>query len=113
MLIETGKKAKTAARALARLTTAQKNAALENLAAALLADRDAILAANERDVKAGRADGLSAALIDRLMLNEARLVGIAEGLRSVAALPDPVGEVFDETTLPNGLQVRKQRVPLG
>jgi len=113
MLIELGQKAKRAARTLARLTTEQKDATIHCLADALIADREAILAANAQDVEAGRANGLSASLIDRLMLNESRLAGIADSLRQVANLPDPVGEVFDEAIMPNGLQVRKQRVPLG
>lgn len=118
MLTELGKKARLASRQLARLTTDQKNAALHAMADALIADRDTILAANAEDIAAGKtgASGrspLPAALIDRLMLNEARLAGVADGLRSVADLPDPVGEIFDAGTLPNGLQVRKQRVPLG
>jgi glutamate-5-semialdehyde dehydrogenase len=113
MLLEMGQKAKRAARILARLTTAQKNAALHLMADALLADQSAILAANALDVEAGKANGLTASLIDRLLLNESRLAGIAEGLRQVAALPDPVGERFDEATQANGLKIRKQRVPLG
>jgi glutamate-5-semialdehyde dehydrogenase len=113
MLIEMGQRAKRAARTLARLTTEQKNAAIHCLAYALVADQQAILAANAKDVEAGEANGLSASLIDRLMLNETRLAGMADSLRQVANLPDPVGEAFDEETLPNGLQVRKQRVPLG
>jgi glutamate-5-semialdehyde dehydrogenase len=113
MLIEMGQRAKRTARRLARLTTEQKNAAIHCLADALIADQQAILAANAKDVEAGEANGLSASLIDRLMLNETRLAGMADSLRQVANLPDPVGEVFDEETLPNGLQVRKQRVPLG
>lgn len=113
MLIEMGQRAKRAARTLARLTTEQKNAAIHCLADALIADQGAILAANAQDVEAGNANGLSASLVDRLMLNESRLAGIADSLRQVANLPDPVGEVFDEATLPNGLHVRKQRVPLG
>jgi glutamate-5-semialdehyde dehydrogenase len=113
MLIELGKKAKLASRQLARLTTDQKNAALNTLADALIADQKTILAANAQDIEAGKTNRLSASLIDRLMLNEARLAGIADGLRMVADLPDPVGEIFDAGTLPNGLQVRKQRVPLG
>ncbi len=113
MLTDLGKKAKLASRQLARLTTEQKNTALHNLADALIADQDVILAANAQDIESGKANGLAAALIDRLMLNEARLAGIADGLRVVANLPDPVGEIFDAGTLPNGLQVRKQRVPMG
>lgn len=113
MLTDIGKRARLAARILARLTTTQKNTALNNLADALIADQKAILTANAQDVQAGKVAGLSASLIDRLMLNESRLADIAASLRLVANLPDPIGEVFDEGTLPNGLHVRKQRVPLG
>ena len=113
MLIEMGQKAKHAARTLARLKTDQKNAALHHLADSLIADQAAILAANAQDVETGKGNGLSDSLIDRLMLNEARLAGIADSLRIVANLPDPVGEIFDEEVLPNGLHVHKQRVPLG
>jgi len=113
MLIELGNKAKLASRKLARLTTDQKNAAIHCMADALLADQATILAANAKDVEKGKANGLSDALVDRLMLNEKRLAGIADSLRIVANLPDPVGEIFEEETLPNGLHVRKQRVPLG
>jgi glutamate-5-semialdehyde dehydrogenase len=113
MLIEMGQRAKRAARTLARLTTDQKNVAIHCLADALIADRQAILAANAMDVEAGKANGLSASLIDRLLLDESRLAGMADSLRQVASLPDPVGEAFDEGTLPNGLHVRKLRVPLG
>jgi len=112
-MIEMGQRAKAAARQLARATTEQKNAALVALADRLLADRAGILAANAIDVFEAEANGLSPALIDRLLLNEARLAGIAADQRSVAALPDPVGEVFEASTLPNGLKVHKQRVPLG
>lgn len=113
MLIEMGQKAKRAARTLARLTTDQKNATIHCLADALISDQSTILAANATDVEAGKANGLSDSLIDRLMLNESRLAAIADSLRQVANLPDPVGEVFDEATLPSGLHVHKQRVPLG
>jgi len=113
MLLEMGQKAKRAARRLARLTTDQKNATIDCLADALIADKKAILVANAKDVEAGNGNGLSDSLIDRLMLNESRLAGMADSLRQVANLPDPVGEVFDKGILPNGLQVRKQRVPLG
>ena len=112
-MIELGQRAKAASRQLARATTEQKNAALNALADQLLAQCADILAANAIDVEAAKANGLSAALIDRLLLNEKRLTGIAADQRSVIALPDPVGEVFEASTLPNGLQVHKQRVPLG
>lgn len=106
-------KARAAARPLAQATTQEKNAALQRVADALDARRDEILAANAEDLSAARADGLNPAMLDRLMLNEARLDGIIADLRSVTGLPDPVGEVFEEQTLPNGLKLRKQRVPLG
>jgi glutamate-5-semialdehyde dehydrogenase len=108
-----GQRARTASRRLARAATEKKNAALLALADRLLADRDDILAANARDVAGGETAGLSPALLDRLTLNEPRLSGIAADLRRVAGLPDPVGQTFDESTLPNGLKVRRQRVPLG
>src|SRR5512147_2707547 len=111
-MIELGQRAKAASRQLARATTAQKNAALLTLADQLLAHCDDILAANAIDVEAAKANGLSAAMIDRLLLNEKRLQGIAADQRNVANLPDPVGEIFEATTLPNGLKIHKQRVPL-
>jgi glutamate-5-semialdehyde dehydrogenase len=112
-LIEMGQRAKVAARQLARATTGQKNAALAALADRLLAHCAEVLVANAIDVEAATANGLPAAMIDRLLLNEARLQGIAADQRNVATLPDPVGEIFEATTLPNGLAIHKQRVPLG
>ncbi|MBI3241362.1 MAG: glutamate-5-semialdehyde dehydrogenase [Chloroflexi bacterium] len=113
MLTEIGQRARAASRKLARATTEKKNTALLALADRLLANRADILAANARDVADGETAGLSPALLDRLTLNESRLDGIAADLRRVASLPDPVGQTFDEATLPNGLRVHKQRVPLG
>jgi glutamate-5-semialdehyde dehydrogenase len=113
MLLETGQRAKAAARTLALTSTPAKNAALLALAAALDSARADIIAANIRDVDEGRANGLSEALIDRLLLNEARIEALCADLRHLAALPDPVGTHYDETVLPNGLKLRKQRVPLG
>lgn len=113
MLFDMGKRARAAARQLAQATTEQKNHALEALAYSLAVTSRVILDANEQDVADARARGLEAHLIDRLLLNAARLDGIAADLRRVAQLPDPVGEVFDEGLLPNGLRLRKQRVPLG
>lgn len=107
------RQAKTAARALAQVSAADKNAALLRAASAVWEAREAILAANAEDMEAGRAAGLTPALLDRLMLDERRLEGILADLRQVAGLPDPVGEAFEEQVLPNGLQVRKVRVPLG
>ncbi len=105
--------AKHAARRLARADTATKNAALHAMAEGLTAAQADILAANARDVEAAHANGLSAALIDRLTLTPARLAGIAADVRSVAALPDPVGATSPTQTLPNGLRLHQQRVPLG
>jgi len=105
--------ARAAARALATLDTATKNAALEAIAAALIDRTDEIVEANARDMDAGRANGLDAALLDRLALDPARIASIAAGTRAIAALPDPVGEVVEGKRLPNGLDVRKLRVPFG
>jgi glutamate-5-semialdehyde dehydrogenase len=105
--------ARTAARTLAALDTDTKNAALEAIADALIARTDEILEANARDMQDGRAGGLDAALLDRLALDPARISAIAAGTRAIAALPDPVGEVVEGRRLPNGLDVRKLRVPFG
>lgn len=113
MLVEMGKKARSASRKLAQATTEQKNAALLTIADRLWSDRQEILSANQQDVLAARQAGLTDALLDRLSLDENRLQGIINDLRSVAGLTDPVGEIFDETSMPNGLQVHKQRVPIG
>ncbi|HUT67895.1 MAG TPA: glutamate-5-semialdehyde dehydrogenase, partial [Dehalococcoidales bacterium] len=108
-----GRAAKAAAHHLAYLSTDIKNKALHNIAADLLARKGDILAANKKDYDEAKASGMGAALLDRLMLDERRLEGIAGDTRAVAALPDPVGETFEMRTLPNGLQVGKRRVPLG
>ncbi|HLF02260.1 MAG TPA: glutamate-5-semialdehyde dehydrogenase, partial [Anaerolineales bacterium] len=113
MLTDLGKRAKTAARQLARAATDSKNQALLSLAGRLWASRADLLSANARDVSSGIAAGLTPALIDRLTLTEPRLTSIIADLRRVAELPDPVGEKFDATTLPDGLRLHKQRVPLG
>jgi glutamate-5-semialdehyde dehydrogenase len=113
MLNEMGKRARVAFRQMARASTETKNTALRALAEGVMAEAPAILAANARDVSAGQAGGLSEALMDRLTLNEKRLSGIAADVRALAELPDPVGETFDDGVLPNGLRVRRQRVPLG
>jgi glutamate-5-semialdehyde dehydrogenase len=105
--------ARRASRTLAQLEAGVRDAALEAIAGALLSRADEILEANARDVEAGREAGLDAALIDRLRLDEARLGEVADGVRTIAALPDPVGELIDGWRLPNGLEVRKVRVPLG
>ncbi len=108
-----GQQARAASREVARAGTNAKNAALEAIADALLARRAELLAENARDLEAGRANGLDAALLDRLELNDERIEGMAEGLRQIAALPDPVGEISDLNYRPSGIQVGKMRVPLG
>jgi glutamate-5-semialdehyde dehydrogenase len=105
--------AKRASRALSQASRARKDAALLALADALEARSGEVLEANDQDLQDGRRDGLSTALLDRLALDPARVAGIAEGTRRIAQLPDPVGEVIDGWRLPNGLDVRKVRVPLG
>ena len=108
-----GVAAKAAARALARLSADVKSQALRSVARDLLAHEAEILAANARDIEAGRRAGLSEAVLDRLLLTRERLEGIAADVQQVSLLPDPIGEVFDMRTLPNGLQVGRKRVPLG
>ncbi|MBI5106195.1 MAG: glutamate-5-semialdehyde dehydrogenase [Solirubrobacterales bacterium] len=105
--------AKDASRRLATLPSGEKDAALHAIADALEARTAEVLEANARDLEAGREAGLSDALLDRLMLNEARVAAIAAQVRDIAALPDPVGEVLDGFRLPNGLDVTKVRTPLG
>jgi glutamate-5-semialdehyde dehydrogenase len=105
--------ARDASRALAALPTGTKDAALHAIADALEARTAEILEANARDMQAGRANGLDAALLDRLALDEGRVKAMADGVRAIAALPDPVGEIIDGQRLPNGLDVAKVRVPLG
>ena len=112
-LKEKGKAAKAASRHMAYLSTDVKNRALHNVADDLLAKKDKILSANEIDYKEAKASGMSEAMLDRLMLSTERLESMARDVLAVAALPDPVGEVFDMRTLPNGLLIGKKRVPLG
>jgi glutamate-5-semialdehyde dehydrogenase len=110
---ELGRRAKAASAALASASTADKDAALA-AAADLLEQRTAdLLAANALDVEAAEAAGLEAGPLDRLRLTEARITGMADGLRAVAALPDPIGEVLDGWQRPNGLKIERRRVPLG
>jgi glutamate-5-semialdehyde dehydrogenase len=105
--------ARQAGRALAAIDTATKDRALHAIADALESRTAEILEANARDMEAGEANEIGAALLDRLRLDEGRVGGMADGLRQIAALPDPVGEVIDGGRLENGLDVRRVRVPLG
>ncbi len=113
MLIETGSRAKAASRLMARASSARKDTALLALAGALDEARASIQSANDIDVQTARANGLSEAMLDRLALNDERITALCADLRHLTELPDPVGVRFDETVLPNGLRLRKQRVPLG
>ncbi len=108
-----GHQARAAAGELAMAAPGDKNAALEAIADELERQRGEILSANRKDLEQGRADGLDAALLDRLELNDARIDAMIEGLRQIIALPDPVGEVTDLDYRPSGIQVGKMRVPLG
>lgn len=107
-----GQNAKAAARQLA-VAGEQKNEALKAIAQALLTHQDEIMQANRIDLENGKANGLSAALIDRLTLNADRIRGVADGVLEVAALPDPIGTVISGSTRPNGMNITKVRVPLG
>ena len=110
---EIGRRARAAGRALARLSSHEKNAVLQSMADELLSAKDAILAANEEDVRAGEGHGLSLAMLDRLRLSEKRLVAMADGIRQVATLPDPVGETLRDWTREDGLHFTKVRTPIG
>ena len=112
-MAELGQQARAAAREVARSATAVRNQALLATARALDAAREELAQANAKDLEAGRANGLDAAMLDRLELTPARIDTMIEGLRQVATLPDPVGEISDMTYRPSGIQVGKMRVPLG
>jgi len=105
--------ARAASRVLSRTNSDIKNQALENIAKALETDADRILAANALDMEAGKSGGLAASLMDRLLLNPDRLKAMADGVRVVAALPDPIGQELDSLTRPDGLIIARRRVPLG
>ncbi|MBI2847567.1 MAG: glutamate-5-semialdehyde dehydrogenase [Chloroflexi bacterium] len=107
------KAARAAGRKLAFVSTEIKNRALLNIAENLLAKKAKILTANEIDLKEAKASGMEGAMLDRLLLNASRLEGIANDVRAVAALPDPIGETIEGRTLPNGLVLNKRRVPFG
>src|SRR5262249_40974275 len=108
-----GRRARAASRELIKLRTAQKNEILHSMAQQIRSEQDAILAANVVDVQRAGSDGLNAALVDRLRLNAKSLEGIAAAIEDVAALADPVGETLAKWTRPNGLRLRKVRVPIG
>ena len=108
-----GRRARSAAPHVAGLDTGTRNGVLDAMAAALIESRDAIAAANTRDCESAKAAGLSAARLDRLLLDASRIEAMADGLRQVAALPDPLGVDLAVTRRPNGLTIRKVRVPLG
>jgi glutamate-5-semialdehyde dehydrogenase len=110
---EVGERAQGAARVLARASSQAKNAALEAIAAAILRDCDRLLAANAHDLTGARAAGNDAAFVDRLTLDSPAIVAMADGLRQIASLPDPVGEISDLKYRPSGIQVGRMRVPLG
>jgi glutamate-5-semialdehyde dehydrogenase len=112
-MAELGRRAKAASRVVGRSSTAQRNAALEAAADLLVARTDEVLDANAADVVAATEAGTTATVIDRLRLDPRRIEGMAAGLRQVAALPDPVGEVLDGWVRPNGLRITRVRVPLG
>ena len=108
-----GRQARVAADVLSLAEPAAKNDALVAIAEALMAQSEAIKQANEKDLQQGRDDGLDDAMLDRLMLDDARIDGMVEGLRQVTALPDPVGEISDMDYRPSGIQIGRMRVPLG
>jgi glutamate-5-semialdehyde dehydrogenase len=112
-ILDMGRRARAASRALVNLTSDQKNAILHAMADEIMARQDAILAANALDLGRAEQNGLSKAMIDRLTLDPKRLKAVADAVREVAALPDPVGELLTEWTRPNGLHIRKLRVPIG
>ncbi len=112
-LEQMGKLAKEASRSLVKLSQPVKNACLVTVARNLVENTDVILEANEKDIENGRKNNMPESLLDRLKLTKERIDGIAEGVRQVAALEDPVGEVLSMKERPNGLMIGKKRVPLG
>ena len=112
-LITKARAAQAASRDIRTASTDRKNAALEAIATALESNMGPIIEANTLDMDAGRQAGVGEAMLGRLLLNEARLQGMASDVRSIAQLPDPIGERFDSRTLPNGIRIERRRVPLG
>src|SRR5436853_284406 len=113
LVLAMGERARRAGRELARAGTGAKNRALEEAARTIVDREKAILAANAKDVKAARSAGRDDAFIDRLMLTAKSVEAMAEGLRDVARLPDPVGEITELRSRPTGIRVGRMRVPLG
>ncbi|OCW59053.1 glutamate-5-semialdehyde dehydrogenase [Hoeflea olei] len=113
LMADIGRRAKAAARPLATAGTERKNAALEAMAQAITARRAEILEANALDMQAGRDSGMAASLLDRLSLDEGRIAAMVDGIRAIAALPDPVGGVIAAWNRPNGLRIERVRTPLG
>ena len=112
-ILEMGGRARKAALALGNLSTERKNAILESMADALVSRQEAILQANAADLAAGQTSGLAGAMVDRLRLDAGRIGAMADGIRQVAALSDPVGEILGDWTRPNGMRIVKRRVALG
>ena len=112
-MTQLAKQAKVASRELAKLTMAEKNSCLLAMADALEKNSDALKEANALDMEVGAKLNLSAAMLDRLKLDDKRIAGMANGLREVAALPDPVGKILDERVRPNGLKLQKISTPIG
>src|SRR6476661_6369078 len=112
-ITQLARQAKAASRDLARLTTAEKNACLSAMANALEANAAALKSANALDMDAGAKMGLTAAMLDRLKLDDRRIAAMAKGLREVAALPDPIGKILDERVRPNGLKLQKISTAIG
>ncbi len=113
LMTDIGRAARKASRAMAKADTAAKNRALQLIAAAIRRDAALLTAANQQDLEAARANGLAAALVDRLTLSEKAIAIMAEGLEQIAALPDPIGEITNMKYRPSGIQVGQMRVPLG
>ena len=113
MITQLAQQAKLASFDLAVATTAQKNTALENIRSIILENAEQIEQVNQRDINAGKENGLTEALLDRLLLNKERILGIADDIQSLIAMDDPVGGEYDSRALENGLRLKKQIVPLG
>ncbi len=112
-IAENAKLVKRAARVVAQLTTTQKNALLTDIANAIASNSEAIIEENKKDITAGREKGLAAAMLDRLLLTPERVTGIADAIKEIVTLTDPVGDISNLSLRPNGMQVGKMRIPLG